>query len=107
MTVWNRIVGRLTEGSPTEWIGFIVLVVGIAGAAWCIARFRASLQDDAGHEEADFLLAKHVRELHERGDVTSEEFRSLKARINRKADGIGEPPSDRSSVGQHRGPAPE
>ena len=104
MKVGTRIVEHLLDGTPTEWIGFIVLVAGIAGAVWCVARYRASLRDDADHEVADHLLAKHVRELHERGEVTTQEYRSLKQRVNLRAEG-SKPPTDRSTVGQHRGSA--
>lgn len=87
MQKWTPIVSRLLEGTVAEWVGFIVVAVGIAGAVWCVARFRASLRDDAGHEAANRLLANQIRELHERGEVSEAEFRSLKQKVGPPAAG--------------------
>lgn len=90
MEKWTPIVSRLLEGTVAEWAGCIAMVVVIVVAIWGIARFRDSLRDDAGHEVANRLLANQIQEMHERGEVSTEEFRSLKQKVDSPVPEIGE-----------------
>jgi hypothetical protein len=76
----------------------------IAVAVWAVARFRASLRDDADPAAAESHLLRHVRDLRERGDVSEEEYRSLKGRLGPPAD--GDPPVGRAAGGREPGPQP-
>ena len=78
-----RVLEGLLGGSWIEWTVFIVAVVAIAGAAWAVSRYRASLRGDADPAEADAVLVRHVREMRDRGEVSENEYRSLKGRIAR------------------------
>lgn len=97
---WGRIVDSLLSGSPAEWLGFTAALVAIAVAIIAVTRYRASLRGDADPAAAKALLVRHVREMRDRGEVSEDEYRSLKGRLRRPIGG------DVSglSVGQTRKP---
>jgi len=80
---WSRIFDSLLGGSPWEWIGFLVVLILIGLAIVVVSRYRASLRDDADPAAADALLVRRVRELRDRGEVSEDEYRSLRGRIRR------------------------
>ena len=77
----ERILDGLLSGSPVDWIVFVALVVAIGVAVWGVGRYRASLRGDADPAAADALLVRQVREMRDRGQVSEEEYRSLKGRV--------------------------
>jgi hypothetical protein len=83
----NRVFEALLSGSPTEWIVFLAAATGIAVAVWAVARFRASLRGDADPAAADAHLVRLARELRDRGEVSEDEYRSLKGRFGRAGEG--------------------
>ncbi len=77
----TRILDALLSGSLTEWIVFLVVLLGTAFAAWAVTRYRASLHGDADPAAEDALLVRRVREMRDRGEVSETEYRSLKSRL--------------------------
>jgi hypothetical protein len=77
----ERLLKGLFGGSWIEWAAFVTAVVVIAGAAWAVSRYRASLHGDADPAAAETNLVRHVREMRDRGEVSESEYRSLKSRI--------------------------
>ena len=78
---WNRVAEGLLSGSIAEWVGFIAVVVAIAGAVWIVARYRESLHGDTDPAETDAELIRRIREMRDRGEVSETEFRSLKSQL--------------------------
>ena len=76
-----RILEHLLQGSLWEWAGLIGFVVLIGSAIWWINRYQASLRGGVDPAENDALLVRHLREMKERGEVSEEEYRSLKSRL--------------------------
>ena len=83
---WDRILDSLLSGSPVEWIAFLVVAFAILGSIWAVARYRASLRGDADPAAAESLLVRQVRELRDRGEVSENEYRSLKSRLRPSAE---------------------
>ena len=64
-------------------LGIVVLCVLIAIGFYLVSIFRDYAADD--HRGTDDVLAK-LRELHLRGDISEEEFRTIEAKTNLKRD---------------------
>ena len=92
---WSRIVDSLLSGSPAEWVGFLVVVVLVGVAIHLVSRYRASLRGDADPAAADAVLVRRVREMRDRGEVSEDEYRSLRGRIRRAGgDDVAAPSAD-------------
>ncbi|MEZ6055959.1 MAG: hypothetical protein R3C01_04575 [Planctomycetaceae bacterium] len=61
------------------WMIGTVVAVGVL--VWTIITIRAWFGDDAGRMEYEQDLLTHLREVHGQGDLSDEEFRSIKSRI--------------------------
>lgn len=65
--------------SPAQWITIVVVLGGLIGViAWLRARFR----DDDGPAEDSLELLSQFRELHQRGELSEDEFRSIKSQLS-------------------------
>lgn len=67
----------------SSW-GVIGLVVALGVAAWLIYRLRTWYGEDADRAEGDQELLAHLRDLKREGDVSEEEFRSIKGRLTER-----------------------
>ena len=60
------------------WLGLIVAVgVGI----WIVSWIRSRFADDEGSATEDHRLLSQIGDLREQGDLTEEEYRSIKGRL--------------------------
>jgi len=70
-------------------------VVGVIGAlgvlAWAIVRIRAWLHEDSDPAASAHEMLAHYREMQRQGDLTEEEFRSIRSRL---ASQIAESPAE-------------
>lgn len=66
-------------------LAIAVLIVLVSAAFWLLARFRDYAACD--RQEAQEVLA-NLREMHLRGDITAEEFRTIQASTQRLPDGV-------------------
>lgn len=62
----------------------LVLVVGIG--LWIVTRLRSRLADDEGSATGDHRLLSQIADLKEQGDLTEEEYRSIKGRLVERID---------------------
>lgn len=62
------------------WSG-IGLVVALLTLAWAFFRLRSWMRDDADRTAGEQELLTHVLQMHREGDVSEEEFRSIKGRL--------------------------
>jgi hypothetical protein len=109
---WGKLVARggrkdlgdlfqeFTE-SAFMWIG-LVLVIGVG--AWVVSWIRSRLADDEGSQAVDHRLLTQIADLKEQGDLSEEEYRSIKGRlVNRIDDSMsaqgGERPAHQVSQG--------
>ncbi len=73
----------------------LVLVVGIG--IWVVSWIRSRLADDEGSQAGDHRLLSQIADLREQGDLTDEEYRSIKGRLVKRLDDTvsanGETPS--------------
>lgn len=70
------------------WWG-IGLVVALLLLAWAAYRLRSWFGEDTGHTDGSEELLTHLRQLQSAGDVSDEEYRSIKSRLSQRMD----PPS--------------
>ena len=105
---WDRVFAKFLEGSPGQWAGFVAAVIAISVAVWWVARYRASLRDDADPAAADAQLALRLRELREGGQVSEAEYRKVRSRLAPPTGqtGPGVPPAGDAAGGRDRHPSP-
>jgi len=72
---------KLLEGSPTEWLQFGCALAGIIVLVWLIVRIRLWFREDEGPAADAHEMLLQFRDLHRRGDLSEEEFRSIKSRL--------------------------
>lgn len=79
------------------WFLGIVLVVLVV-AIWLIARLTSSVTDDIDPAEIDRQMLTAVRDLHSQGELSPDEYRSIKGRlVERMSDQLPPAGSDDSS----------
>jgi len=103
---WTRILESLSSGSPTEWIVFMAVLLGLAGAIWALTRYRLSLRGDADPAAEDVRLVRHIRDLRDQGEVSEDEYRSLKYRLGRPAEGTLPEATNDARTGEAIGDGP-
>ena len=62
------------------------LLLALSVAAWIISRIRLRYRDNDGREEGDQQLLLQISDLRREGDLTDEEYRSIKGRLVQKLD---------------------
>jgi hypothetical protein len=62
----------------------LVLLIGIG--IWIVTRLRSRLADDEGSATRDHRLLTQIADLKEQGDLTEEEYRSIKGRLVERID---------------------
>ena len=70
-------------GSALTFLG-LILVIGIG--LWIVSRIRSRLADDEGSATGDHRLLSQIADLKEQGDLTEEEYRSIKGRLAKRID---------------------
>lgn len=78
---WQKLTNGLFEGGVLEWLSFIATILIIAAIVWSIFRIRAWYRDDVDADESDHQLLMQMLELRREGDLSEEEFRSIKQRL--------------------------
>lgn len=78
----------------------LVLLVGIG--VWVVTRVRSRLADDEGSATGDHRLLTQIADLKEQGDLTEEEYRSIKGRlVERIDDSISAPQGKAANAVSH------
>ena len=76
-------VGEVLFASVWTWIG---LVVAILCLVWIVVRVRAWFREDEDRAEDALRLLSEIQEMYEEGDLSEEEFRSIKGRLTKQRD---------------------
>lgn len=74
---------RLFEASYIEW-GLLVVTVSLM--VWLIFRVRAWFREEEDPTELDREILLQFKDLHRQGDLTDEEFRSIKGRMRTESE---------------------
>lgn len=102
----NRQLLRLLDGELAEWLPILAGIVIAIFLIWAIVRFRTWYQDDDDPEAADQQLLARLSELQREGDLTGEEYRSIKGqiidRMERTKDAHDADSSDATFVSEHK-----
>ena len=77
----DDILWNLLNGSPREWAWFVGGLAGIAAVLWAFSRFAAWLRDDEDTAAVEQMMLTDINELHRGGDLSDEEYRSIKGRL--------------------------
>ena len=71
------------SASVWTWIGLIVAILVLA---WIVVRVRAWYRDDEDHAENAQRLLSEIQEMYDEGELSQEEFRSIKGRLTKQKD---------------------
>lgn len=80
---WN-----VLHESTWTWIGLAFAIVVLV---WLVVRIRAWIREDADPAEDAQQMLSEIREMYREGDVSQEEYRSIKRRLTERMD---RPPAD-------------
>ena len=84
----QTLLWKLLHASLLQWIGLLVAVVVLVGV---IVRIRTLFREDADAAADDHQLLSSISDLHREGDLSEDEYRSIKGRLIRKlGDGPGQ-----------------
>ena len=79
----NSPLWDILNASLVEWI---VLVVSVVVLVWLIVRIRTRFREDEDLTACDHEMLLQFRDLRRQGDLTEEEFRSIKNRLLQTTD---------------------
>ena len=74
---------KLLQASWLAWFGLFALV---AAATWFIVRLRARFRDREDSTEGGRQMLMQMGELHRRGGLSDEEYRSIKSKLSGPVD---------------------
>ncbi len=78
----GRIGGQFWELLPETTVFWLVLIAAVIVAAVLIVRIRARYCGREDREANGRLLLMQMGDLHREGELTEEEFRSIKSRLS-------------------------
>jgi hypothetical protein len=76
-------LAKLFQASWIAWLGLFVL---LAVAAWLVLRIRARFRDREDPTEGGHQMLMQMGELHRRGGLSDQEFRSIKSKLSGPVD---------------------
>jgi len=76
-------LARVMQASWMTWFGLFAL---LAVAAWLVLRIRARFRDRDDPTEGDHQMLMQMGELHRRGGLSDQEFRSIKSKLSGPVD---------------------
>ncbi|MFK7818040.1 MAG: hypothetical protein AB8G99_04945 [Planctomycetaceae bacterium] len=77
----DSLLWKLMDASPKEWGWFVGGLAGLVVVLWAFARFIAWMRDDEDTTATEQLMLTEIGDLHRGGDLTDEEYRSIKGRL--------------------------
>lgn len=75
--------GEVLSASVWTWIGLIVAIMVLA---WIVFRVRDWYREDDDRAENARNLLSEIQEMYDEGDLSEEEFRSIKGRLTTHRD---------------------
>lgn len=76
-------LAKLFQASWMAWFGLFAL---LAVAVWLVLRIRARFRDREDPEEEGHQMLMQMGELHRRGGLSDEEYRSIKCKLSGTVD---------------------
>ena len=73
--------------SATTWT-WVGLIVALLVLAWIASRVRAWFHEDDDPADATDRMLSEIREIYADGDLSDEEFRSIKGRLMQRGDSV-------------------
>ena len=83
MPLQEDLAKRLVETSTPLWIGIIVAILVLAFVVHRVRAWYRDRDDTADHSDE---ILQQMRELHREGDLSEEEFRSIKGQLTNSQD---------------------
>ena len=79
----QSVLWKLLDASIWQWIGLLVALMVLMGL---IVRIRSLFREDEDSTAVDHQLLSQITDLHREGDLTADEYRSIKGRLVQKLD---------------------
>ncbi len=92
-----RQLWRFLDGDFTEWLPILAGVGGAIVLIWMVIRVRAWYRDGEDTEAADEQMLFQLDDLHREGDLSQDEYRSIKSQIIKRMEGAAEAAQDDES----------
>lgn len=89
---------QLLDGDLVEWLPIFAGVLIAVVLIWSIVRIKTWFQGDDDPDAADEQLLAGLVDLQREGDLTHEEYRSIKSRIIDRMEGTKDAPDAGSSI---------
>lgn len=77
---------ELAKVMQVSWMAWFGLFALLAVAAWLVLRIRARFRDREDPTEGDHQMLMQMGELHRRGGLSDQEFRSIKSKLSGPVD---------------------
>ena len=77
----RQFISRLLDGSLGEWMAFLAASLAILGTVWVFCRIKAWYCEDSDTAGSETEMLLQIRELRREGDLSDEEYRSIKSRL--------------------------
>ena len=84
---WSRFNEQVAPNMPSGWV-ILGFLAGVVVLLWVTLRYRVWFREDAADAENTIDLLSDMKELHQEGGLTDEEFRSIKTRLVQAAAGV-------------------
>ena len=84
MVDWGRWNLYQQAMSPWQWG---IVVVGIVASIWLIFWLRSYFREDSENADGTLEMLSQFRELHQEGGLSDDEFRLIRSRLTRVAQG--------------------
>jgi hypothetical protein len=82
----DSLLWKLLDASPKEWGWFFGGLVGLTVVLWAFSKFISWMRDDEDATATEQLMLTEIGDLHRGGDLTEEEYRSIKGRLLERLD---------------------
>lgn len=64
-----------------SWLVFAVVLIALISFIWVVARLVTRMTEDSDPAETDRQMLTAINDLHRKGDLSQEEFRSIKGQL--------------------------
>lgn len=82
-SIEQSVLWKLLDASIWQWIGLLVALMVLVGL---VVRIRTLFREDEDSTAVDHELLSQITDLHREGDLTADEYRSIKGRLVQKLD---------------------
>ena len=77
----ESLLWKLLDASWYEWLALVATFFSVVVLIWLVIRVKTWYREDEDPAAQDHEMLVQFRDLHRQGDLSEEEFRSIKGRL--------------------------